>query len=315
MLARTLLGLSFFLTLAVEMPAQEGAVDANPMVPFTNFECPPTDECPSKLFGFIAPSDDQFDGFISPMSNPVYFEDPRTVTEARVIFANHNLPHALGSGSVQLLAMQLRAALTEDLSLIATKDGFFISDSPLLNDGFADVNAGLKYNLFKDCETQSILSAGFTFGIPMGSHAALQGRGSGEFNFFLNGGKQLGEDWHILSAFGARIPANTDQQSQSTYWSNHIDRRLGESGFYLFTEANWYHWMSSGTEFPAPVEGLDLFNLGSVDVAGNNIVTGAFGVKYKPSNKLELGMAYEIPYTDRRDIIQSRVMVDLILRY
>lgn len=30
MLARTLLGLSFFLTLAVEMPAQEGAVDANP---------------------------------------------------------------------------------------------------------------------------------------------------------------------------------------------------------------------------------------------------------------------------------------------
>lgn len=310
-----LLGIGLVLVFSTPGSADDEFVSMDPSAPIADVDYPASFESPPKLFGLIAPSDHEFGCFISPMSNPVYFEDPRTLTEARVIFANHNIPHALGSGSVQLLAMQLRAALTEDLSIIATKDGFFVSDSPLLNDGFADVNVGLKYNLLKDYESQAMLSTGFTYEIPLGSHAALQGQGSGEFNFFLSGGKQIGDYWHILSAYGARIPVDTSLQSQSTYWSNHLDRRFGDSGFYLFTEANWYHWLSSGSSFPAPVEGLDLFNLGSTDVAGNDIVTGAYGVKYKPHNNLELGMAYEIPYTTRRDIIQSRVMVDLIIRY
>lgn len=287
--------------------------NADPLTPMTNFDCPPADD--EKLLGLIAHSDDGFNCFISPMSNPVYFEDPRTLSEARMIFANHALPNSLGGGSVQLYAMQLRAALTENLSFIATKDGFFISESPLLNDGFADVNAGLKYNLFKDYETQTMVSAGFTYEIPLGSPAALQGRGTGEFNFFVNGGKQIGEYWHALTAFGVRAPTDNNVQNQSLYWSSHLDRQLGDSGLYLFTECNWYHWMSSANYFPAQVEGLDLFNLGSTNVTGNNIVTGAYGLKYKPNPKTEIGVVYEIPYTARRDIIQDRLMVDLIIRY
>lgn len=270
---------------------------------------------PGKLFGLIAKSDHAFDGFISPMTNPVYFEDPRTLTEARVIFANHALPSALGGGNVQVAAMQLRAALTDRLSIIATKDGFLWSENPLLSDGFLDVNAGLKYNLFKDECSHSLLSTGFTYGIPLGSHQTLQGKGNGEFNLFLTGGQQLGESWHVLSTFGARIPANNNAYTESTYFSNHLDRKLGSSGFYLFTEANWYHWLSNGNQFPAPVEGLDFFNLGSTSVNGHDIVTGAYGVKYKPSGNLEIGVAYEIPYTDRRDILQNRLTADLIIRF
>lgn len=269
----------------------------------------------AKLFGLIGQSDHGFSNFISPMTNPIYFEDPRTLTEIRTIFVNHTIPNALGGGSTQLIAAQARAALTENLSIIATKDGFFFAENGLMSDGFADVNAGLKYNLFKDYENQSILSTGFTFGIPLGSHQALQGKGNGEFNLFLSGGQQLGENWHVLSTFGARIPANTDVQNQVFYFSNHLDRRLGSTGFYLFTEANWYHWMSSSNSFPVAVEGLDVFNLGSVGVAGNDIVTGGYGIKYKPHDRIEIGVAYEIPYTDRRDIIQNRLTVDLILRF
>lgn len=268
-----------------------------------------------KLFGLIAPSDHNFSGFISPMTNPVYFEDPRTLTEARFIIANHQIPTALGGSNVQYFAMQARAALTENLSIIATKDGFFISENPLVKDGFADVNAGLKYNLFKNVETQSIVSSGFTYGIPLGSHRSLQGRGTGEFNFFLSGGQQIGENYHVLSTFGARLPGNNAKYSSSTYWSNHLDRKIGNRGFYLFTEANWFHWMSGGTQFPANVEGQDLFNLGSAGVGGNSLVTGAYGVKYKPHQQLEIGVAYEIPYTSRRDIIRDRVTFDLIVRY
>lgn len=75
--------------------------------------------------GLIKPTSDDFCGFISPMTNPVFFEDPRTLTEARVIWVDHTLPGALGSGNVRLLACQLRAAVSDRLSIIATKDGFF----------------------------------------------------------------------------------------------------------------------------------------------------------------------------------------------
>ena len=269
----------------------------------------------SKLFGLIAPSDHGFSNFISPMTNPVYFEDPRTLTEARLIFANHNIPTSLGGGAVQVIAMQVRAALTENLSIIATKDGFVFSENPLMSNGFLDVNAGLKYNLYKNYDSQSIVSTGFTFGVPVGSHQTLQGKGNGEFNMFLSGGQQIGDNWHVLSTFGARIPADNNGYTESTYFSNHLDRKLGNSGFYVFTEANWYHWLSNGTQFPAPVEGVDLFNLGSTNVLGHDIVTGAYGVKYKPNQHLEAGLAYEIPYTERHDILQNRLTADLIIRF
>ena len=45
------------------------------------------------------------------MTNPVFFEDPRTLTEARMIFFQHKVPAAAGGGDVQLYAVQLRAAL------------------------------------------------------------------------------------------------------------------------------------------------------------------------------------------------------------
>jgi hypothetical protein len=281
----------------------------------TNIDCATTCGDNSKLFGIIARSDHGFDNFISPMTNPIYFEDPRTLTEARLIFANQSIPSSLGGGNAQVAAMQARAALTENLSIIATKDGFVWSENPLLSNGFLDVNAGLKYNLFKNYATQSLVSTGFTYGIPLGSHQTLQGKGNGEFNMFLSGGQQIGDNWHVLSTFGARIPANNSGYTESTYFSNHLDRKLGNSGFYVFTEANWYHWLSNGTQFAAPVEGGDLFNLGSTNVLGHDIVTGAYGVKYKPNGNLEMGVAYEIPYTDRHDLLQNRLTADLIIRF
>ncbi len=62
-------------------------------------------------------------------------------------------------------------------------------------------------------------------------------------------------------------------------------------------------------------EGGDLFNFGSTGVAGNDIVTGAFGMKYKPCKNTEVGVAWEAPLTDRRDVLDNRLTFDFILRY
>jgi hypothetical protein len=265
--------------------------------------------------GLIWPSDHCYDDFISPMTNPLFFEDPRTLTEARIIFANHHVPNAVGGGDAQLYAMQLRAALSEDLSLIATKDGFIVSDNPLINDGWADISVGLKYNLYKDYEAQQLLSVGTTFELPVGSSQAFQGNGDGEFHLFASGAAEFLPNWHYVTGSGFRLPVDSVAESSVWYWSNHVDRQLGCSGLYLFGESNWYHWMSSGKAFPVAVEGIDLFNLGSAGVSGNDIVTGALGVKYKPCGNLELGLAYEVPLTERQDILENRFTLDCILRY
>lgn len=260
-------------------------------------------------------SDHEFDSFVSPITNPIFFEDPRALTEIRPIFVNHKAPLTAGGGSVQLYAAQIRLRLTENVSLIAVKDGYINSSNALIGDGWGDLGAGLKFTFLRDVERQSIWSGGFTVGLPTGDRDALQGNGDGELNLFLSGAKKLSNRINWMTASGIRTPFNNSDQSMSSYWSNHINCQVTNS-FYLVAEANWFHWLSAGKDGPVPgVEGLDIINLGSPGVAGNDIVTAAFGFKYKAGRHSELGCAFEFPLTERRDIIDNRITLDWRLRY
>jgi hypothetical protein len=185
--------------------------------------------CKPRLFGLFAPSDHRFDNFISPMTNPVFFEDPRTLTEARFIFFNHVIPLTAGGGKAQLIAMQLRAALTDRLSIVAAKDGFITTTHPIVDDGWADVYVGLKYNLWADPCAQRLLSIGASYELPIGSSSAFQANGDGEFHLYLTGGTQIGAKSHWLSAGGVRLPVDRNDNSQSFYWSNHVDPNVAEN--------------------------------------------------------------------------------------
>lgn len=271
--------------------------------------------CKPRLFGLFAPSDGFVD-FISPMTNPVYFESPRTLTEARFIYIRHQVPIGAGGGTINLFALQLRAALSDRLSIIATKDGYLTSSNALISDGWANINAGLKYNLFADYERGALLSAAATYQMPTGSSRAFQANGDGIFTMLLTGGlsspSQLA---HWISTSGFILPSNFTENSQLWYWSNHFDRRLGERPIYFLTEFNWYHYMGSGQGGIPGVEGGDLFNFGSSGVAGQDIVTGALGLKYKRTDNFEAGVCWEGPLTKRRDVIDNRLTVDFIFRY
>ncbi len=275
------------------------------------------EDCGNCRRAWILDSDHRFDCFISPMTNPVFFEDPRTLTEARVIFMHQNVPNRppLAGGDFQFLGVQARAALTERLSAVMTKSGYFLGGAPApIDDGWSDLSLGLKYNLYADPVAQQLVSLGINYELPVGSAQAQQGNGGGEFHAYVTGGTAVGELSHLISAFGWRMPGNPDAESQLMYWSNHWDTRLNSSGLYFLAECNWYHYLNSGAANPSSVEGLDLFNLGSTDVAGNNIVTGAAGFKLKPSIYREFGIAYEVPLTDRRDYLSNRLTLDLIFR-
>jgi len=233
--------------------------------------------------GLLMKSECEYSDFISPTTNPVYFEDPRQLTELRPVFIQHRLPPALGAGTVQVIAVQARVRISERLSIIAIKDGF-VTASPAapLDDGWADIAAGFKYSLYRNACCGRLLSVGATYELPSGERSALQGNGDGEFNMFASYGTRIGCRSHWISTLGFRLPANIIEESQSVYWSNHLDYRLNKK-LYAFTEFNYYHYTKSGGGGYglSTIEGGDLFNLGSDSVTGNSLVTGAIGLKYK----------------------------------
>jgi len=282
---------------------------------FTENDFALCDDGCGKLFGFIERSESRYDDFISPMTNPVFFEDPRTLSEVRAIFIQHQMPSAYNGANVQVYALQMRAAFNDRWSIVAAKDGYIVAESDaILDDGWADVSAGLKYNLFSDPEAGRLLSTGFGLEMPTGSTRALQGNGGGEFNIYLTGATRLGCNWHWISATGFRLPVDSTEETQRWFWSNHLDYQMNNC-WYVFGEVNWYHWMKSGGGGIDGVEGIDLFNLGSTGVAGDNVAVGAIGLKYKPSNRTEIGLAWEMPLTDLRYLLGNRITADWIIRY
>ncbi len=272
------------------------------------------DACGARLMGVLAPSNLQFDHFVSPMTNPFYFEDPRTLTEVRTILFRHKVPLPVGGGNVEAAAVQLRAALTDRLSVIVTKDGFLTSSNSVVDDGWIDVNAGLKYNLYVNPCRRTLLSGGVTYELPVGSSRALQGNGDGMFNIFLTGTTQCW-GWNVVATRGFLLPTNHHDESTLYFSSTHLDHRIASSNFFFVMEGSWFNYLASGDGPIAGFEGGDLFNFGARGVTGNNIVTGAFGLKYKPGPASEFGIAWEKPLSGRRDVLDNRLLLDWIVRY
>ena len=272
--------------------------------------------CDCQRFLGMLPSDHCFDDFISPISNPFFFEDPRALTEVRGIFLNNNLPGDIGGANGQLWAVQLRGRLTEQVSVIAPRIGYWHivpggNDSPA---GFMAAPVGFKYSLIRDVERQFLLSGGATYFIP-GGGGSYTNFGDGDFHFFLTGGKQIFDRGHWISGSGFRIPANNNWGTQLWYWSNQWDYEIARD-WYPLIGVNWFHWMNSSAQnLTNGITGLDLVNLPTAGVAGHNVVTSVVGLKWKPSGHLEVGAGYEFPLTANGDILNNRIYADVIFRY
>jgi len=268
-----------------------------------------------RILGML-PSDHCFDRFISPISNPFFFEDPRSLTEARGIFIENSLPSGISTGDVQVWAGQLRGRVSDRLSVIAPRLAYWQVNeagggAPR---GFMSAPVGFKYNFVRDVERQLLVSGGITYFIPS-TNQNLPPIGSGDFHFFLTGGAQLYDRAHWLSGTGFRIPSDSNWGTQLWYWSNQWDYEL-PGRIYPLVGVNWFHWMkSSNTGFTGPITGLDLINLPASGVAGSNVVTGLVGLKWKPSGHVEVGGGYEFPMTRNEDILSNRAYADVILRY
>lgn len=273
-------------------------------------------------------SDHCFDNFISPVSNPFLFEDPRSLTEVRPIFMLQATPHGnwlFGNGTVGFFGAQARLAVTERLSFVMNKLGFVWQDPQhgqgLVSDntGFAELWLGPKYTIIRNDQAGRLLAAGVTFQIPTGQARVEQDTGHLSLTPYLSFAQNFGRNsygsFNFMNTTGYNLSVNR-QRTDYFYSSFHLDFDVANAHkIYPFLEMNWYQYTQSGNSRAFGFEGRDLFNFGSTNVAGQGTLTIAPGARYKFTEQAQIGTAFEFPLVSPRDLVQFRWTLDFILRY
>jgi len=316
-------GLGFFLSALLSL------------LPSTLIRADQPEDCPTWLPDLRCEREGRYQGFVPPSSAPYLFEDPFITTGLSSWVVWHRFPHhsAFDGGDARVYALQVRVALTDRLALIATRDGYMdvrpgldLLDSEL---GWADLEAGFKYALIDWPEEQFILSPSLRFLIPSGSRATYNGNGDGAITPGLSFGfGRFGA--HLLGNTGIQIPLDGGDQSTLVFYNLHLDYALLT---YLvpFVELNGYLYADGGNgEFSLDTDlgnlslstaqaalgksgfdGLDVTNLGSEGIDGNEVVTLALGARVPLTGGLSFSAAYEFPLTARQDILKDRVTLNV----
>ena len=297
----------------------------------------PEKECPTWFPDLRCEREGRYEGFIMPMSAPYLFEDPFITTGLQAIGIWNDFPgnSVFLGGYARVYALQVRVALTDRLGFVASKDGYagFYTDQPLFGttNGFFDIMAGFKYALIDDPERNFILTPSLRYQGTQGSRDVLAGNGQGIWVPAVSAGWGI-DDFRLLGDIGAQLPVDGDAQSTPLFYNLHVAHPV-TSKLTPFVEMNGLHYLDEGdgsstirlkaASLPISAvqavvgtgafEGVDILNLGSDDVEGNNVISAAIGVRYAFNHNLSFGFSYERPVTRRKDILQQRFTISVLL--
>jgi Putative MetA-pathway of phenol degradation len=270
------------------------------------------------------PTGDWLSETISPVTNPIYFEDPAIRSEVRPIFMHHRIDSGFptGADNVNVYAVQFRWAITDRLAFIATKDGYVDTDIEAFGNpsGWADLAAGLKYAIIDDRANEFILTGGFTVDLPTGSSDVFQGNGDGELNLFVSTAKGFGK-LHLTGHAGIRIPFDNDEESTIFHFNAMADYKLHQY-FHPYVAVHGLHVVDSGdgTSFGGVggvvnSEGYDLINFGAPRADGETFLTVAAGFRSHLTPSIDVGFGYEWAVTSPEGLFDDRITVDAIWRF
>jgi hypothetical protein len=262
------------------------------------------------------------------VTNPFYFEDPRALTEARLIYIFQDTPSGnpvFKGGDINYFGAQFRLALTDRLSLVITKLGWIWMDPkapvPELEggNGFSEVHFGAKYTFLRNECSGTLMAAGLNLEVPSGPERVGQDTGDLSLVPYVSFGQYFGRTlyggFHFLNTTGYSI--RTDSTRTEFFFSSfHLDFDVGNlHRIYPFVELNWFLYARGGDARNFDFEGRDLANLGSRFVGGDNELTIAVGARYKFTEVVQAGAAVEFPLLDNRGLLDFRLTFDLIFRY
>lgn len=262
--------------------------------------------------------------YAPPVTNPIFNESPYITTEARAFYFYNRLPEEFvtDGGNAQLIALQLRLALTERLAFIATKDGYArFSFDEVLNDenGWANIALGFKYAVYSDPESESLITAGLRYEIPIEdletNGIELQGNGDGFLNPFVTAATTFG-NLGLQASLGGNIALDTDEDTSILHYSLHADYEV-LPGLFPLVELNGFTPINNGNRLQGALgdlDGVDVVNFGSED--RDTTVTVGGGFRYRFNDHAQIGAAGETPITDDDDTIMDyRLYLDLVLNF
>ena len=271
-------------------------------------------------------SDHGFDQFAAPISNPFLFEDPRAITELRPVFIYQKVPSPqqnFQGGSLFFAGGRGSIAFTDRLSLTINKVGgigvypgsLSIYDSKF---SLTELWFGPKVTLIRDPEFGTILSAGAIVQLPIGNQRAFQDTGNYSITPYASIGQTLFKTrvGSLNGIANAGYSLSGDKaRSDYLHASAHLDFDLFDTHrIYPVAELNWFAYTTNGTARAFAGEGRDLINFGG-QAKGSNLLTGALGGRFKLTESMQLGAAYEIPLVGNRDVFHYRFTLDLVFKY
>jgi hypothetical protein len=252
--------------------------------------------------------------FVHPITQPYFSEDAFVTTDLRPTYAyqtvsDHSL---LGGGEAQVIAMPLRVAITDQIGLVAYKDGYdIVHTGAVKGDGWNDLAAGLKWSFWQDWQHQTFASVGVGYQFPTGESTVLQNKEEIRAWFAVDQGfdsLHVGGVFNYFFADGHEGPLGaTDHFSiniHTDYWINQYISPVIEGNLYQVIRNR------NGV---LPIQGADFTNLG--DGKSDTIATVGVGLEVRPLSNIAIRAAWEKNVTHPSDLIDSRVTVSAIISF
>jgi hypothetical protein len=270
-------------------------------------------------------SDHAFDGFISPVTSPFLFEDPRALTEVRPIFIYQSIPNRnfiFQGGSAEFIGAQARLAITDRWSFVMNKLGWFgvQPNNPFLSNEsvFADIDLGPKWTFLRNDCSGTLGALGLTFQIPTGTTRFNQNHGSLALIPYLSMGQNFWRtSYGSMNFLGSLAYSFSTENNNRDYLSTnlHLDYDVANlHKFYPLMELNWLHYPQQGSINFVNVQDNSI-NFGSFSMNGHDVVDLSFGARYKFSECFQVGSAIGFPVSGGQRLNDFRITVDMIFRY
>jgi hypothetical protein len=272
-------------------------------------------------------SDCAFQELISPISNPMLAEDPRSLTELRPLYIYQTIPgdqYYFKGGNTQYFGLQGRLAVTDRFSVVLHKIGGYLinpgSPSGLETEiGLTEIWLSPKFAFWRDVETQTIASGGLQFQIPVGGGNVYQDTGSLSLVPYVSFGQGLWKTgagtFAVMNTAGYSISTNSQR---SDYFYDTVGLSLDVADghrFFPVLEMSWFHYMNNGSARPfLAFEGRDLANIGT-PAAGRDYLSIAPGFRFQFSPNWQFGLSTEFPLLGTKDLMKFRLGLDVIWRY
>lgn len=262
-----------------------------------------------------------FDRYVPPVTNPIFNETPLITTELRPIFFHQKIPSSFptGGGDIDVVAAQLRMAVTNRFGLLATTDGHAWADFDAAlpdSSGFADLAIGAKYAILYEPAAGEIVTIGARYTVPTGNlnvgAIELSGNGAGYLHGFVSAMKVSGK-LQLQGNVGLQQGLSSELTSFA-YASGHVSYEA-MPGFYPLVEVNGFFPYDGGDQLPgSKLTGFDVADLGSSDPVDTITVAGGF--RWRLHENAIMGAAFEYNLNESSNsLFDWRAMLDMAIHF